>query len=111
VRVDDAFQGEAYAVPTEAGDAALLFAARRGGWILDRVYSAKAFSGLLWHAAAGTLPAGDVVFWHTGGQPSVFAPRGAPVELALAGDPPASPQPLHPWTDAIAAPLDRKKRR
>jgi 1-aminocyclopropane-1-carboxylate deaminase/D-cysteine desulfhydrase-like pyridoxal-dependent ACC family enzyme len=72
------YQGPAYAVPTRAGDDALRWAAARGGWVLDRVYSAKALSGLLGEAQAGRLPDGDVVFWHTGGQPSLFAPGGAP---------------------------------
>jgi 1-aminocyclopropane-1-carboxylate deaminase/D-cysteine desulfhydrase-like pyridoxal-dependent ACC family enzyme len=71
------YQGPAYAVPTSAGDGALRWAARRG-WVVDRVYSAKALGGLLGEAEAGRLPDGDVIFWHTGGQPAVFAPGGAP---------------------------------
>jgi 1-aminocyclopropane-1-carboxylate deaminase/D-cysteine desulfhydrase-like pyridoxal-dependent ACC family enzyme len=77
VWVLDDYQGRAYAVPTAAGDNALRWAAKRG-WVVDRVYSAKALGGLLGEAEAGRLPEGDVVFWHTGGQPAVFAPGGAP---------------------------------
>jgi 1-aminocyclopropane-1-carboxylate deaminase/D-cysteine desulfhydrase-like pyridoxal-dependent ACC family enzyme len=43
------------------------------------VYTAKAFAGLLALATAGRWGSGDdVVFWHTGGQPAVFAPGGIP---------------------------------
>jgi D-cysteine desulfhydrase family pyridoxal phosphate-dependent enzyme len=71
--------GDDYAVPTAAADDAIRFAARRGGWVLDRVYTGKAFAGLLRMAAEGRWASGDdVLFWHTGGQPAVFAPNGAP---------------------------------
>lgn len=82
VWIEGRYQGDAYAVPTAAGDDALWWAARRG-WVLDRVYTAKALSGLFGEAERGTLPPGDVVFWHTGGQPSVFAPGGAPEDPTL----------------------------
>ena len=79
VVVDGGSLGADYAVPTEEGDAALRWAAVHGGWVLDRVYTAKAFAGLLAMAAAGRWGEGDdVVFWHTGGQPALFAPGGAP---------------------------------
>jgi 1-aminocyclopropane-1-carboxylate deaminase/D-cysteine desulfhydrase-like pyridoxal-dependent ACC family enzyme len=77
VWIEDRYQGPAYGVPTDAGDEALRWAARHG-WVLDRVYTAKALSGLMGERERGTLPPGDVVFWHTGGQPAVFAPGGAP---------------------------------
>ncbi|HET9602457.1 MAG TPA: pyridoxal-phosphate dependent enzyme [Acidimicrobiales bacterium] len=71
--------GEDYAVPTPEGDAALRWAASHGGWVLDRVYTAKAMAGLLAQADGGRWADGDdVVFWHTGGQPALFAPGGAP---------------------------------
>ena len=79
VHVDPRWIGEDYAVPTEAGDAAIRWAARRGGWILDRTYSGKGFSGLLGRAAEGRYREGDdVVFIHTGGWPALFAADGAP---------------------------------
>ena len=69
--------GPGYAVATDAADDAMRWAARHGGWVLDRVYTAKAFAGLLALAAEGRWgPGDDVVFWHTGGQPSVFAAGG-----------------------------------
>jgi 1-aminocyclopropane-1-carboxylate deaminase/D-cysteine desulfhydrase-like pyridoxal-dependent ACC family enzyme len=84
VCIDAGWIGEDYAIPTEEGDAAILWAARHGGWVLDRVYSGKGMAGLLGNAAAGRWPAGsDVVFVHTGGAPAVFAPGGV-AESALA---------------------------
>ena len=85
VQIDTGWIGDDYAIPTEAGDAAIRWAARHGGWVLDRVYSGKGFAGLLGNAAAGRWPAGsDVVFVHTGGMPAVFAPDGAP-DLSTSG--------------------------
>jgi 1-aminocyclopropane-1-carboxylate deaminase/D-cysteine desulfhydrase-like pyridoxal-dependent ACC family enzyme len=79
VRLDPNWIGDDYAVPTRAGDAAIRWAARHGGWVLDRVYSGKGFAGLVGNAEARRWPDGsDVVFVHTGGMPAVFAPGGAP---------------------------------
>ena len=81
VRVDPNWIGEDYGVPTRAGDAAIRWAARHGGWVLDRVYSGKGFAGLVGNAEAGRWPSGsDVVFIHTGGTPAIFAPGGVPPE-------------------------------
>ncbi|HYN31788.1 MAG TPA: pyridoxal-phosphate dependent enzyme [Ilumatobacteraceae bacterium] len=79
VEVDTRWMGDDYAVPTPAGDAAIRWAARRGGWLLDRTYSGKGCSGLLGLAAEGRF-GGDVVFIHTGGWPALFAPGGVPSE-------------------------------
>ena len=82
VHVDPNWIGEDYAVPTRAGDAAIRWAARHGGWVLDRVYSGKGFAGLVGNAEAGRwAPGSDVVFVHTGGHPALFAPGGAPAGL------------------------------
>lgn len=79
VEIDDRWLGDDYEVPTAAGDEAILWAARHGGWALDRTYTGKGFSGLLGHAREGRWSAGDsVVFWHTGGFPALFTPAGAP---------------------------------
>ena len=79
VVVDGDWLGDDYAVPTQEADEAIRWAARRGGWVLDRVYSGKGLSGLLGRAARGEWASGDdVVFIHTGGVPSVFAIDGVP---------------------------------
>lgn len=81
VEVDVRWIGDDYAIPTEAGDAAIRWGAQHGGWLLDRTYSGKGCSGLLGRAAEGLLGA-DVVFVHTGGWPALFAPGGAPTTFA-----------------------------
>jgi 1-aminocyclopropane-1-carboxylate deaminase/D-cysteine desulfhydrase-like pyridoxal-dependent ACC family enzyme len=79
VQLDTTWMGDDYAVPTETGDTAIRWAARRGGWTLDRTYSGKGLAGLLGNVSAGRWPAGaDVIFVHTGGLPSLFASGGAP---------------------------------
>ena len=79
VVVDGNWLGKDYAVPTDEADEAIRWAAQRGGWVLDRVYSGKGLSGVLGRAVSGEWVAGDeVVFIHTGGVPSVFATDGTP---------------------------------
>jgi len=79
VVVDGRWQGGGYALPTAEADAAVLWAASRSALVLDRVYTGKAFAGLLGAAREGRWGRDDtVVFWHTGGQPAVFGPDGAP---------------------------------
>ena len=74
VEVDPRWIGEDYAVPTTAGAAAIDWAARTGGWIMDPTYSGKGCSGLLGLVAEGRWGADDdVVFIHTGGWPALFA--------------------------------------
>lgn len=72
------FAGPGYAVPTEEADNAMRALAQSGGWVLDRVYTAKAFGALLSFNERNVFGADDVVFWHTGGQPAVFSVGGAP---------------------------------
>ena len=77
IDVDGGWLGDDYGTPTRAGDEAIRWAARHGGWVLDRTYTGKGLSGLLGNAArwgAGD----DVVFVHTGGMPAVFASGGFP---------------------------------
>jgi 1-aminocyclopropane-1-carboxylate deaminase/D-cysteine desulfhydrase-like pyridoxal-dependent ACC family enzyme len=80
VDVDTRWLGDDYAVPTPAGDEAIGWAARNGGWLMDRTYSGKGLSGLLGAMALGEFGSdGDVVFIHTGGWPALFAADGTPV--------------------------------
>src|ERR1041385_5082843 len=74
VDIDDGFVGSGYGVPTPESTAALETVARREGIVLDPVYTAKAMAGLFAHIRAGEFRKDDtVLFWHTGGQVSVFA--------------------------------------
>jgi D-cysteine desulfhydrase len=69
--VEGTYVGEAYGHPSVAGSAALQRLARVEGILLDPVYTAKAFAGLLGEARRfGNDP---VVFLHTGGVPALFA--------------------------------------
>jgi 1-aminocyclopropane-1-carboxylate deaminase/D-cysteine desulfhydrase-like pyridoxal-dependent ACC family enzyme len=80
IELDPRWLGVDYAVPTDDGDEAVEWAARNGGWVLDRTYTGKGCAGLLGHARDGRWgPGDDVVFIHTGGLPAVFASGGAPV--------------------------------
>lgn len=81
VEVDTRWIGDDYAIPTNAGRAAVSWAAGRAGWLMDQTYSGKGFSGLLGLAGEGrfdgsggsTASSRDVVFIHTGGWPALFA--------------------------------------
>jgi len=64
--------GEAYGIPSEAGNAAIRRFAQREGIVLDPVYSGKAAAGLLDLIESGQV-SGKVLFWHTGGMPTLFA--------------------------------------
>ena len=66
------FVGPGYGVPSEAGDEAIRTLARAEGILLDPIYSGKAFAALLALAERGEI-GGKVLFWHTGGLPTLFA--------------------------------------
>jgi 1-aminocyclopropane-1-carboxylate deaminase/D-cysteine desulfhydrase-like pyridoxal-dependent ACC family enzyme len=66
------YVGAGYGVPSPAGEEAFDWLWRKEGVLLDPVYSAKAFSGLLDLARKGEIE-GRVLFWHTGGLPTLFA--------------------------------------
>lgn len=73
-RINDAYYGERYGVPTDAGNKALIWAARTEGLVLDPVYTAKAMSGLIDLASTGKIDTDrTVVFVHTGGSPALMA--------------------------------------
>jgi 1-aminocyclopropane-1-carboxylate deaminase/D-cysteine desulfhydrase-like pyridoxal-dependent ACC family enzyme len=66
------FVGPGYGIPTEAGRQANLELAKAEGIFLDPVYTQKSFDGLLGLARAGKI-GGRVLYWHTGGIPTLFA--------------------------------------
>jgi 1-aminocyclopropane-1-carboxylate deaminase/D-cysteine desulfhydrase len=71
-RLDLSQLGDGYGAFTAAGIEAIGLLARSEGVLLDPVYSAKGMAGLVADARAGRVE-GPVVFWHTGGGPSLFA--------------------------------------
>lgn len=64
--------GPGYGVPSAGSLAAIQRLARTEGVLLDPIYSGKAMDGLIQLAEAGELR-GRVVFWHTGGLPTLWA--------------------------------------
>jgi D-cysteine desulfhydrase family pyridoxal phosphate-dependent enzyme len=72
VNLDLSELGDGYGAFTQAGIEAIGLLARTEGVVLDPVYSAKGMAGLIADARARRIQ-GPVVFWHTGGGPSLFA--------------------------------------
>jgi len=73
--LDLRFVGPGYGVPSEAGQNAQAVLLGSEGIYLDPIYSAKAFAGLLKLAEEERL-GNKVLFWHTGGLPSLFSEYG-----------------------------------
>ncbi len=66
--------GPGYAIPSEAGNAAISLMAEREGLFLDPVYTGKAFAGLVELAKEGVFTERDnVLFLHSGGAGGLFA--------------------------------------
>ena len=66
--------GDGYAIPSEAGNAAVRMMAEREGLFLDPVYTGKAFGGLVAMAREGAFKKDDnVLFLHSGGAGGLFA--------------------------------------
>ena len=66
------YVGPGYGVTSPEGNAAMLTMLRREGILLDPIYSGKAFAGLL-NMVERSEVRGRVLFWHTGGAPTLFA--------------------------------------
>ncbi|MEX2242842.1 MAG: pyridoxal-phosphate dependent enzyme [Fimbriimonadaceae bacterium] len=66
------YYGAGYGVPSDEGDAAMDYLMRTEGILLDPIYTGKAFAGLLDMIRKEEV-IGKVLFWHTGGLPTLFA--------------------------------------
>ena len=78
VTVTDDYLGKGYGEPTEGMVEAVGLAARLEGLLIDPVYTGKALAGLIDLVRKGHFkPTDNVVFWHTGGTPALFAYREA----------------------------------
>jgi 1-aminocyclopropane-1-carboxylate deaminase/D-cysteine desulfhydrase-like pyridoxal-dependent ACC family enzyme len=74
IEVDDSFVGDGYGIPTDASREAQMLAARTEALFVEHWYTAKALAGVIAYARAGRFKDGEtVMFWHTGGQSSLFA--------------------------------------
>lgn len=73
VKVDDRFVGEGYEVVTDGIKSAIKMFAKMDAIILDPTYTAKAGLALMRMALAGEISAdSSVLYWHTGGTPTLF---------------------------------------
>ncbi|MBO6716324.1 MAG: pyridoxal-phosphate dependent enzyme [Rhizobiaceae bacterium] len=69
----EAFVGNGYGLPSEAGNEAVRLFARTEGIILDPIYTGKAAAGMIADIREGRFTQDDViVFVHTGGTPAIF---------------------------------------
>lgn len=73
VQFDDTFLGDGYGLPSAPALEAIELCSRLEGLLLDPVYTAKAMAALISMSRQGEAGAGRVLFWHTGGAPSLFA--------------------------------------
>jgi D-cysteine desulfhydrase len=72
--IEETYVGEAYGTPSEDGVTAIRRLAATEGLLLDPVYTAKAFAGLLDLVQRGQLGrSAPIIFVHTGGQPALYA--------------------------------------
>jgi len=76
VLVNDEYLGGGYGVLSELEPEAINTFARQEGLLLDPVYTGRAAGGMLDLIRRGYFPGEDqVLFWHTGGAPGLFARR------------------------------------
>jgi D-cysteine desulfhydrase family pyridoxal phosphate-dependent enzyme len=82
VLVNDDYSTPGYGVLTSAEVAAISIFAKKEGLLLDPVYTGRAATGLIDLVRMSFFKKEDtVLFWHTGGQPALFADKYQP-ELA-----------------------------
>jgi D-cysteine desulfhydrase family pyridoxal phosphate-dependent enzyme len=76
VQATDAYCGAGYGVLTDAEREAVKMFARYEGLLLDPVYTGRAAAGLIDLVRKGLFKKDEtVLFWHTGGQPALFAEK------------------------------------
>jgi D-cysteine desulfhydrase family pyridoxal phosphate-dependent enzyme len=74
IEVEDAYLGGGYGVVSELERDAIHLWAHQEGILLDPVYTGRAAGGLMDMIQKGEIDSGErVLFWHTGGTPSLFA--------------------------------------
>ncbi|MFW9944631.1 MAG: 1-aminocyclopropane-1-carboxylate deaminase/D-cysteine desulfhydrase [Candidatus Sifarchaeia archaeon] len=74
VQIDERFVGKGYGIIDDGVRSAIQMFAKVEGVLLDHVYTAKAGLALIRMALVGEIEADSpTLFWHTGGQPALFA--------------------------------------
>ena len=82
IRLDDGALAPGYGQLNQATVDAIKLAATREGLLLDPVYTGKGMAGLL--QQSNRLRGKHVLFWHTGGQPAMFAYQDQLADASLA---------------------------
>lgn len=73
IEIIDSYAGEDYCLEAEKAEEVFKLLAETEGIILDSVYTAKAFAGLVdWIESGKLTETSNVLFWHTGGQLTQF---------------------------------------
>lgn len=73
IRLIRGYDAAGYGVLTDAEKEIIRLLAEKEGILLDPVYTARAFTGMLDRLKKGTLAKkSNVLFWHTGGIPALF---------------------------------------
>jgi L-cysteate sulfo-lyase len=76
ITVVPGYAGAGYGLPTDGMIEAVTLGAQLEGLVLDPVYSGKGFAGFIDLVRQGRFaPSDNVLFWHTGGAPALFAYR------------------------------------
>ena len=79
ILVNDHYTGEGYGIMNDLDREAIHLFAKQEGILLDPVYTGRAAAGLINLIRKGIIKKGErVLFWHTGGTPSLFARRYLP---------------------------------
>ena len=74
IEVDDRFVGDGYGIESDASREAIGLVARTEGIFLGPTYTGKAMAGLIAYVRQKRFTEEQtVLFWHTGGQPGLFA--------------------------------------
>lgn len=73
IKLFDGVLAPGYGRLNAAATDAILRTARREGLFLDPTYTGKTMAGLIQLLQAGRLDGDRILFWHTGGQPALFA--------------------------------------
>jgi 1-aminocyclopropane-1-carboxylate deaminase/D-cysteine desulfhydrase-like pyridoxal-dependent ACC family enzyme len=77
IEVNDHYLGAGYAVIGQAERTAIRLAAECDALLVDPVYTGRALAGLIDLIHQGEFKSGqNVLFWHTGGGPALFAYAG-----------------------------------
>lgn len=77
VQLTDSFLAPGYGVPNQATLHAIVTGAQTEALLLDPVYTGKTMAGLIHRAKHLQDPDSTLLFWHTGGIPTIFAYQDA----------------------------------